>query len=290
MGMHMLRRMPDHLEMLATHVLGSDRNVDSSITSILRGFALPEGLNAPICGKLAIGQKQNPDKVIRSKEPQYRHISSALSAMSMAEEEEDDDGIGRLTVSLEKTVKEQAKKLDECSEYIRRLENTIQNLDTRSSHGVYIWKITDFNRRFQEARTTTSSNSILYSPGFYSSYYGYKTCLRVYLNGAGSAQDKYLSLFVHFVPGDYDDVVRWPFHGRITLSILDQNSDFGLRSDICEDIRPSPRLEAFERPKEVRNRKGFGYLEFVPLRRLLNSSYVKRDTLYIKAFVASSTL
>lgn len=164
----------------------------------------------------------------------------------------------------------------------------IENLDTRSSHGVYIWKIADFNRRFQEAKTTT--NSILYSPGFYSSYCGYKTCLRVYLNGTGSAQDRYLSLFVHFVPGDYDDVIRWPFHGRITLSILDQNSDFGLRSDICEDIKPSPRLEAFERPREVRNRKGFGYLEFVPLSTLLNSSYVKRDTLYIKAFVASSTL
>lgn len=126
MGMHMLRKMPDHLEMLATHVLRSDRKVDSSIASILRSFeALTEGSNAPNCDKLATGQKQNPDdKVIWSKEPQYRHISSALSAVSMAAEE-DDDGIGRLMASLEKTVKEQAKKLDECSEYIRRLENTV---------------------------------------------------------------------------------------------------------------------------------------------------------------------
>lgn len=116
MGMHMLRKMPDHLEMLAIHVL------DSSFTSILRNFALVDGSSAPICDKLTLGQKQHLDKIKRLKVPQYHRISSAQPATSLAEE---DDGIGKLMATLEKTVKEQAKKLDECSEYIKRLENTV---------------------------------------------------------------------------------------------------------------------------------------------------------------------
>lgn len=164
----------------------------------------------------------------------------------------------------------------------------IHSLGTRGSHGVFVWKITDFNKRFQEAKT--NKNSILYSPGFYSSYYGYKTCLRIHLNGTGSALGKYLSLFIHFMPGEYDDVLRWPFYGRISLSILDQNSDFELRSDIRENIEPSSNLEAFEKPKESRNHKGFGYLEFAPLSTLHNASYIKCDTLYVKALVDSSVL
>lgn len=163
----------------------------------------------------------------------------------------------------------------------------IYDLGTRTSNGTYIWKITDFKKRMQEAKT--NKNSILYSPGFYSSYHGYKACVRVHLNGTGSAWGKCLSLFIHFMPGEFDDILQWPFHGRITLSILDQNDNFQLRSDIRESMEPSPQLDAFERPRGTRNHKGFGYLEFVNLSTLFGSNFVNGDTLYVKASIIDNT-
>ena len=57
-----------------------------------------------------------------------------------------------------------------------------------------------------------------YSAPFYSHFGGYKMCLRVYANYKGT----HVSVFTHLMKGEYDDNLKWPFRGTITVTLLNQ--------------------------------------------------------------------
>ena len=61
-----------------------------------------------------------------------------------------------------------------------------------------------------------------YSPPFYSHHLGYKMCLRVYPNGNGDNQGTHVSAFIAILPGEFDDLLSWPFCGEITIQLLNQ--------------------------------------------------------------------
>lgn len=57
---------------------------------------------------------------------------------------------------------------------------------------------------------------------FYSSKYGYKMCLRLYLNGDGTGRGTHLSLFFVVMRGKCDALLKWPFSqkvGRLVKSL-----------------------------------------------------------------------
>ena len=66
-----------------------------------------------------------------------------------------------------------------------------------------------------------------FSPSFYSHIGGYKMCLCVDANGAGSGADAHMSVFVHFMRGGYDDHLVWPFRGGVTLHLVNRKADEG---------------------------------------------------------------
>lgn len=164
---------------------------------------------------------------------------------------------------------------------VKSLENALTELEGRCSNGVYFWRIKSYSKFRNEAES--GEVTAIHSPAFYSSCFGYKICIRANLNGVDSARGTHLSIFVHFMQGEYDDILEWPFSGRIMLSVLDQNPTCELRSHVMETLVAKPTLAAFQRPTTPRNHKGFGYMEFLPLSVLDNSSYIRNDTLIIKA-------
>lgn len=52
-------------------------------------------------------------------------------------------------------------------------------------------------------------------PAFYTARYGYKVCLRVYLNGDGTGKGTHVSLFFVVMKGDYDALLPWPFRHKV---------------------------------------------------------------------------
>ena len=166
-----------------------------------------------------------------------------------------------------------------------RLKYYKQCVESRFCNGTYVWKIKDFFRLRNEA--TQGRITALHSTGFYCSVYGYKICIRINLNGVESGFATHISLFVHFMKGEYDDILEWPFRGRITLSILDQNDNYEKRRDIMETLEANPELAAFQRPTTSRNHKGFGYIEFASIPQIESSTYIKNDALFVKASILS---
>lgn len=166
------------------------------------------------------------------------------------------------------------------------------DMKSRACNGVYVWRVNNYKTLREEAMAGAMSSYVLHSPGFYTSFHGYQFCIRLNLNGVENVQGTHLSLFIHLMQSDNDDLLTWPFIGRVTLSILDQNDSSTKRKHITETLIAKPGLAAFQRPKSFRNHKGFGYMEFAPILFLEGDDdrqYIKNDSLLIKAEVKPSS-
>lgn len=151
-------------------------------------------------------------------------------------------------------------------------------------NGDFIWRIDDFARKRQDAINNVTT--VLHSPGFYTRPYGYKLCIRMNPNGVDASVGRHLSLFVHVMKGDYDELLLWPFQGSIELKIMDQSDvPEAVRRHISDTLNTTPTLTAFQKPSSNRNHRGFGYTEFVPLNTINSPQYVKNDVLFVRAIV-----
>ncbi len=66
------------------------------------------------------------------------------------------------------------------------------------------------------------NNEFWLSPYFYSHKYGYKMQLKVFPNGTGEGAGTHMSMFVLIVPGEFDDLLAWPFCGIIAVHLINQ--------------------------------------------------------------------
>ena len=119
------------------------------------------------------------------------------------------------------------------------------------------------------------------SPAVYTDSYEWKLGVRMYLNGVEGGSGRYVAIFVHMMKGEYDDLLEWPFVGRITLSILDQ-SDARYRTDISRIVQAKPNLMPFQKPIDTVSSVGYGFEMFAPIADVFGRSYVKNDKLFLK--------
>ena len=65
----------------------------------------------------------------------------------------------------------------------------------------------------------------VYLPGLYTHHNGYEMSVKVYPNGCGSEKGTHVSIFTCLMKGSYDDHLKWPFRGVITIKIVNQAGD-----------------------------------------------------------------
>ncbi|KAH0620347.1 hypothetical protein JD844_020662 [Phrynosoma platyrhinos] len=159
-----------------------------------------------------------------------------------------------------------------------------QVLETASYNGILIWKIRDYKRRKQEA--VMGKTLSLYSQPFYTGYFGYKMCARVYLNGDGMGKGTHLSLFFVIMRGEYDALLPWPFKQKVTLMLMDQGPS---RRHLGDAFKPDPNSSSFKKPTGEMNIAS-GCPVFVAQTVLENGTYIKDDTIFIKVIVDTSDL
>ena len=108
-----------------------------------------------------------------------------------------------LTVKLETKETENSKTMDyikkveektlevECTLNILSVHHSELELQLQASlasthNGAFLWCIPEMRRRIHDAKIGRITS--IYSPPFYTGRNGYKTCIRVYLNGDGSGE------------------------------------------------------------------------------------------------------
>ena len=110
-------------------------------------------------------------------------------------------------------------------------------------------------------------------------------CARIYLNGDGIGKGSHISLFFVLMRSEWDALLPFPFHQRITMKLLDQDSS----KHVSESFRPDPHSSSFRRPMTDMNIAS-GCPLFVAHDTLLNGSYIKDDSIFIVISVDTSGL
>jgi hypothetical protein len=186
------------------------------------------------------------------------------------------------------------EKMNECALKVSELENkicTIQCIsnsfedrlsfaEKASYDGLFIWKITHFTEKLNQSRMKSQS---FFSAPFYSHRYGYKMCLRIYLNGDGAGKDTHISLFIVLLKGEYDELLEWPFLQKITFILINATK---AQPDFIDSFVPDRQSTSFAKPINQANIAS-GLPLFCSHGKILNGGFLKDDVLYVKATVDS---
>ena len=107
-------------------------------------------------------------------------------------------------------------KNEEITEKIKEI-SALQQSKQHSKHlNNFCFTMDSFNRH-------KKNNTEWYSEPFYTHPGGYKMCVRIDANGFNDSN--FVSLFTCIMKGEYDDELSWPFHGKITVELLNQKAD-----------------------------------------------------------------
>ena len=171
-----------------------------------------------------------------------------LKRKDMAAHEEDDKL--HLRMAMDTTVK---------------LEASLEK--TKTLH----FKLTEYQQRKKEDKA-------VFSPSHYISPNGYNAKIEVHANGFVEGKGTHVSAFMCIVRGDYDNQLKWPFVGTVTLTLLNQLED------------KNHYIQTFNITSELKKRPGspgWGHPKFIPHSALSydgvkNTQYLKDDTLHFK--------
>ena len=117
--------------------------------------------------------------------------------------------------------------------------------------------MTDFERRKKDSEKW-------FSEPFYTNPGGYKMCLRVDANGDGKGAGTHVSVFVYLMQSKYDDQLKWPFRGYITIQLLNQRKNEGhWEKTITFDDSVGQRANAVRVVGQEMHTNGWGYHKFI---------------------------
>ena len=140
-----------------------------------------------------------------------------------------------------------AKQDESMAEACQRLQNVLEIKDNPERDLEMPVPPLTFNLMNYEV--CKEENEIWVSPPFYSHPYGYKMCLRVFTNGFLDGVGTHISAYIAILPGEFDDLLTWPFSGAVTFLLLNQRKDrehvihtvnFDTPQNIALRLKPDP--------------------------------------------------
>ncbi|KAF5287900.1 hypothetical protein FQA39_LY04074 [Lamprigera yunnana] len=206
-------------------------------------------------------------------DPPSKNESNAIQ-MNSNSNESVHNLLRQVIILLEQKNREQDIIIANMSEQIASYNLTISQLTLRYCNGCYLWCITDFKNKINQMRT--NHQIMHYSPGFYTSAYGYKLCIRFNLS---PKDPSYIAILIHMMKTDHDNSLDWPFSGRISVTLVHPIESF---HNMRETMMTRPELEAFKRPVQDLNPRGFGYTEFIPLEDLFTQGFIDKNQLVLR--------
>ena len=158
-------------------------------------------------------------------------------------------------------------------------EKAASELERESSR--FVWKISGFTEVLQQAMK--DGNKKIYSSPFSTGRHGYKLIVGMRPSDDRTLKNKYLSVFLGVMNGDYDAILAWPFHRKVTFTLIDQQDDPTKRQNVVCSLltsigdsfcaRPRPSTRVTELP---------GIARFVSHKNLKTNRYIVDDTLFLQ--------
>ena len=119
--------------------------------------------------------------------------------------------VTRLSDATAKELKLCAKRMDVGAKYL--------SLDMR------LTPTPPFNFTMCNYEHFKSVDYVWHSEPFYTHHGGYKLLMQLFTNGSGSGKGTHLSVFVCIMRGENDDILQWPFRGRVTVQAYNRGTE-----------------------------------------------------------------
>ena len=139
-----------------------------------------------------------------------------------------------------------------------------------------IFKMNNFTEKMK-------NKQLWYSDPFFAFWRGYKMCLRVNAGGSGDGEGTHVSVYLYLMNGPYDDRLEqsddWPLRGRFKVELLDQVND-GKDTHFITFYSDVPSKSTDRVSERDTTPTGWGNHKLIPHGNILNSNYLKHDSLY----------
>ena len=180
---------------------------------------------------------------------------------------------------LKSKVKVVDNKSQELCKSVADTDLKLQLQENKTMNGELIWKIDKIDFRMAQAKM--GKVVVLHSAPCYTKQYEYKYCTRLYLQGDGMGRSTHVSLFFVVMKSEYDQLLTWPMHKRITFKLINHENE---EESIIESFVSNPRSSSFQRPRNNMN-VASGCPMFVSIERFLTSGFIVDKCAYIKTTV-----
>ena len=201
---------------------------------------------------------------------------------------------------LSSTLKQQAELIKRQEKQIENFERHCELLPKLEQHVEFLMqKVMGTSNLFppvdlvmKDFTRHQTDGIVWFSPPFYTHPGGYKMCLSVDVCGIdGEGTD--IAVFLHLMQGEFDDRLRWPFRGMVTVMLLDQQSDDDRNKSHCPRHHHERSLIEFDmqvpsvcvsKVEGKERNPGFGLPCFITTRELSgrDSNYLKNDCLQFR--------
>lgn len=193
-----------------------------------------------------------------------------MNALQLKQEELDQE---------RKTLKEQVKELTAkniaLDAKVAAQEKEVSVL--RSESSTFVWRIDGFREILQRAIDGTERE--IYGEPFFTGKTGYKLSLCVQPDGNQSWKHRYLSVYLRFMKCDYDNILAWPFHHKVTFTLIDQQDKTSLL--FRENIAQSLIIRGGKPTSDVSHSME-GIARFVSHKILNTRRYIVNNTLFLQ--------
>ena len=136
---------------------------------------------------------------------------------------------------LEKEKKQQYHKQKIADDKIRALKEEEQQLR------LHLQQLINTSERLLEFHVKYTEEEV-YSPAFYTHTHGYRMCVCVDPNGYGDGEGTHVSIFTYMMHGPFDDYLKWPFRGEITIQLVNQAGDHDHVEEIIHYTDETPDI------------------------------------------------
>lgn len=191
-----------------------------------------------------------------------------MNALKLKQEDLDQERI---------TLREQVKELKATNvalgAKVAAQEKEVSVLTNESSK--FVWKINGFSKILQRAKDGREKS--IFSEPFFTGKTGYKLSVCIEPDGNQSQRNRYLSVLLRYMKGNYDNILAWPFHYKITFTLIDQQDDPSKRQNVAQSLishESKPTSDVFCNMQ--------GIARFVSHKILETRRYIVDDTLFLQ--------
>ena len=174
--------------------------------------------------------------------------------------------VQELVLRIDKLAHEQNVNKEELKKEVKALEKETKAKCALLEAGInptppFYFVITNFAHH--------KKNGLRYdSRPFYSHPGGYKLRPQVWPNGFSTSKGTHMSVFISVMHGEYDDQLKWPFNGKVTVRLLNLKKQDGLAQDtghwdVTISFDSETPLECCCKPENCGALTSWGYLSFV---------------------------